>query len=138
MCKACFAGILYFARCVPCCRSQAPDALHHGRFGPEGFLAFSGSGMCKACFAGISHLALCSFFVFTPKMLGILVGMDQKDSNVQWYVSWFRAVFPSLSSGIVVAGEVAALPSTLAVARSRLVLMVTMQVLRSLRLWQGP
>ena len=26
------------------------------------------------------HLALCSFFVFTPKMLGILVGMYQKDS----------------------------------------------------------
>ena len=42
-------------------------------------------------------------------MLGILVGMDQKDSNVQWYVYWFRAVFPSLSSGIVVAGEEAAL-----------------------------
>ena len=26
------------------------------------------------------HLALCSLFVFTPKMLGILVGMDQTDS----------------------------------------------------------
>ena len=25
------------------------------------------------------HLALCSLFVFAPKMLGILVGMDQKD-----------------------------------------------------------
>ena len=32
------------------------------------------------CFTVTIHLALCSLVVFAPKMLGILVDMDQKDS----------------------------------------------------------
>ena len=43
-------------------------------------------------------LALCSFFVFTPKMLGILVGMDQKDSYAG---SRFISTAPCLSQSLV-------------------------------------
>ena len=36
---AAYASCWYFtSRCVPSCRFQARDALHHGRFGPEGQL----------------------------------------------------------------------------------------------------
>ena len=74
LCKA--GNCWYFtSRCVPFCRFQARDARHHGLFGPE-------EQLCAwLVLPGVTiPLVLCSLFVFTPKMLGILVRMDQKDS----------------------------------------------------------
>ena len=64
ICCAGFAGCS--SRCVPCGRFQARDALHHGRYGPEGQLC---SGMCKARFAGLLHLAMCSSYGSGPDAL---------------------------------------------------------------------
>ena len=48
------------------------DARLFGPFGPEGQFGW-------VLLVTTILLALCSLFVFTPEMLGILVGVDQKD-----------------------------------------------------------
>ena len=52
-----------------------PDARHHGRYGPQRQFGwgFAGDDTTRAVFLMV---------VFKPKMLGILVGMDQKDRYV--------------------------------------------------------
>ena len=71
MCLAGFAGddspCAVFLICL-----HAQDARHFGRYGPEGQFGW--------VLLVTILLALCSLVVFAPKMLGILVDMDQKDS----------------------------------------------------------
>ena len=66
----CFAG----SRCAPFGRRQAPDARHHGRSGPVlqlWWVGFAGDDTTRVVF---------SLIVDWPRMLGIMVGMDKKDS----------------------------------------------------------
>ena len=100
------------SRCLPFGCRQAQDARRLGRYGPEG--QFNCSGMFLGGLFGedASH-AVFSAVVVMLKMLGVLVGMDHKDS----YTARLR---PRLSS-------------TTAVIYSTLVLLVTIHlVLRSL------
>ena len=41
---------------------------------------YSGSGMCKACFASFYTSRCVPFRVWQAQMLGIMAGMNQKDS----------------------------------------------------------
>ena len=59
----------YFSpRCVPCCRFQARDARHHGRYGPGGQYCAVFSGMCKVGFTADSapHAVFLSFLSSGP------------------------------------------------------------------------
>ena len=104
----------YFtSRCVPFCRFEARDARHHGLFGPE-------EQLCAWLVLLVTTpLVLCSLFVFTPKMLGIMAGMTQVDSCIEEYreiglfwemtplfpysALWFDSgyIFRSVFSGLV-------------------------------------
>ena len=88
MCKACFAGFLHLALYSSRC-SQAHDALHHGRYGPEGQLF--GESLAVAC----TMLGFTGFytFVFRPKMPVFMAGMDHRtDGGSQVSSSTFAVV----------------------------------------------
>ena len=82
---------LYSSRCF-----HAHDALHHGRYGPEGQLF--GESLAVACrMLGFSwcFCTLCCvpFFVFRPKMPVFMAGMDHRtDGGSQVSSSTFAVV----------------------------------------------
>ena len=97
-----FAG----SRCAPFGRRQAPDAWHHGRSGPVVQLWW----VCFAC--DDTTRDVFSLIVDWPRMLGMLIGMHKKESNVVqrtllrfwWFcVTCCRAGLPESFSGFHVA-----------------------------------
>ena len=107
MCSGMSTG---FALCFLRCR-QAHDVRHHGRY--DQWRTVCSDTVVAWC----SRLVLLVFLLSTLCSLRLSAGLSCQ-------ASWLLGKWPRSSS-------------TSAVARSWLVLMVTMQVLRSLRLWQA-
>ena len=79
------------------CCWQPQDARHHGRHVPYGQLCCEEAApvvdaglACTRLLLLIFHLALCSFSCCQAKVLGILAGMEQKDSYVAYL--WPRSL----------------------------------------------
>ena len=78
-CRACCATNQYQGS------ANSPHSLFlfipakHGRRGSAAVVADNESGMCKVGFSGALRAVIPS--IVEPKMSGIMVGMDQKDSN---------------------------------------------------------
>ena len=82
--------------------SSGPDVRHHCRYGPDGQLC--GEILAVAC-ARLVLLVFCTSrcvppVVLKPKMLGIMAGMNQRDSYVSG-CSWFRLQKTGFSTFIV-------------------------------------